>query len=120
MFIGLEIKHFIADYLLQFEWMIKGKHTVSHPGGYAHAAVHAVGTVIILKVAALSTPIIITLALAEFVVHYVLDFGKARFGKNISSKDSPRQFWALNGFDQLLHQLTYVAIIYFVGTTLGG
>lgn len=120
MFIGLEIKHFIADYLLQFAWMIKGKQSFSHPGGYVHAAVHVVGTVIILKIAALPALIIVPIAIAEFVVHYALDYGKVRFGKDISSTKNPRMYWALNGFDQLLHQLTYVAIIFFVGLKVGG
>lgn len=118
--IGLEIKHFIADYLLQFGWMIRGKRSLSHPGGYAHAAVHVFGTAVILKIAGLSAPIIITLAIAEFVIHYVLDFSKVKFGANITSSEKPRLYWALNGLDQLLHQLTYVAIIFVVGTMVGG
>lgn len=118
--IGLEIKHFIADYLLQFGWMIRGKRSLSHPGGYVHAAVHVFGTVVILKIAGLAAPIIITLAIAEFVIHYVLDFGKVKFGVNITSSKNPRLYWALNGLDQLLHQLTYVAIIFVVGAMVGG
>lgn len=120
MFIGLEIKHFVADYLLQFGWMIKGKQTLSHPGGYVHAAIHALGTIIILKFAALPFLLIALLAIAEFATHYILDFGKVKFGKNISSTKNPRLYWALNGFDQLLHQLTYIAIIFVVGMKIGG
>ena len=115
-FIGLEVKHFIADYLLQFGWMIKGKHSLTHPGGYVHSAIHVLGTAIILKMAALPAVIILPLALAEFVVHYLLDFGKVKYGKDISSTQKPRLYWALNGFDQLLHQFTYIAIIFVVAS----
>ena len=46
----------------------------------------------------------------EFVVHYLVDFGKRNFGDHVSSTESPRMFWAINGFDQLLHHLTYIAL----------
>lgn len=120
MFVGLEIKHFIADYLLQSAWMIRGKSSLTHAGGYVHTAVHVFGTVIILKIAGLSAPVIITLAIAEFVIHYFLDFGKVKFGADITSSEKPRLYWALHGLDQLFHQLTYVAIIFVVGTMIGG
>jgi len=112
MFVGLEIKHFFGDYMLQSGWMIRGKSSLTHAGGYLHAAIHVVGTVIILKIAAIPVLIIIVLAIAEFFVHFVLDFGKAHFGKNISSTNKPHRFWMLNGLDQLMHHLTYVAIIF--------
>ena len=114
MLIGLEIKHFFADYVLQSGWMIRGKRSLFHAGGYVHAAIHVAGTAAILKIAALPASIIILLAIAEFIVHFVLDFGKAHLGKNISSANRPHMFWMLNGLDQLLHHLTYVAIIFVV------
>jgi hypothetical protein len=120
MFIGLEIKHFFADYVLQSGWMIRGKLSLSHAGGYVHAAIHVAGTAAILKIAALPASIIILVAIAEFIVHFVLDFGKARIGKNISSSKRPHLFWMMIGLDQLLHHLTYVAIIFVVVAQMEG
>ena len=40
LFIGLELKHYIADYFLQPGWMLGGKGDFRQPGGYAHAGVH--------------------------------------------------------------------------------
>ncbi|MGR3344188.1 MAG: DUF3307 domain-containing protein [Paracoccaceae bacterium] len=114
MIVGLELKHFVADYLLQFDWMIKGKGSVSKLGGYFHAAVHAGGSFAVLVIAALPTTFIIVMVIAEFAVHYMLDFGKVHYSKDVSSVDRPRLFWALNGLDQLFHHLTYVVMTYIV------
>lgn len=114
MIVGLELKHFVADYLLQFDWMIQSKGTVTKIGGYVHAGVHAGGSVVVLVIAALPSTFIIAMVAAEFAVHYVLDFGKVHYSKDVSSMKRPRLFWALNGLDQLLHHLTYVVMTYFV------
>ena len=114
MFVGFELKHFVADYLLQFDWMIQGKGSVSRLGGYVHAAVHAGGSVAVLVIAALPLTFIVAMVVAEFAVHYLLDFGKVHYSKDVSSVQRPRLFWALNGLDQLLHHLTYVVMTYVV------
>src|SRR5215207_3419881 len=46
--IGLELKHFVADYLMQPGWMLSGKGNIFHPGGYAHAAIHAALSLVVL------------------------------------------------------------------------
>src|SRR6478736_1798714 len=51
LFIGLELKHYIADYFLQPGWMLAGKGDFRQPGGYAHAAVHAGLTALVLLLA---------------------------------------------------------------------
>ena len=114
MIVGLELKHFVADYLLQFDWAIKGKGSVFKLGGYFHAAVHAGGSFAVLVIAGLPTTFIIVMVMAEFAVHYMLDFGKVHYSKDVSSVERPRLFWALNGLDQLLHHLTYVVMTYIV------
>src|SRR5262245_25372836 len=57
LFIGLEVKHYIADYFLQPAWMLVGKGDLRHPGGYAHAAVHAALSAIVLLIAGTPLPI---------------------------------------------------------------
>jgi hypothetical protein len=114
LFIGLEIKHFVADYLLQPAWMLVGKGNLRHPGGYAHAGVHAALSAVVLLLAGTPLLMLLGLAVAEFVVHYVLDYSKIHYSKGIHVDMSPRRFWALHGADQLTHQLTYGAMIYAV------
>ncbi|MEL6435715.1 MAG: DUF3307 domain-containing protein [Pseudomonadota bacterium] len=110
--IGLQVKHFAADYLLQTKWMISGKRSFLALGGYAHAAVHVVGTAIVLLIVGVSPGLMLAILLAEFIAHYLFDYAKAHYGAGISSADAPRRYWAAHGLDQLLHHLTYVAIIY--------
>jgi hypothetical protein len=112
--LGLEIKHFVADYTLQFGWMIKGKRSLSHAGGYVHAGIHAVGSLIVLLLFGFPAGLILILAISELVVHYLLDFAKARFSDDVSSAEQPRKYWALNGLDQLLHHITYIAMAWMV------
>ena len=41
---GFFVKHMIADYYLQFSWMIKDKGTYNAKGGIAHSGLHALLT----------------------------------------------------------------------------
>ncbi len=117
--IGLEVKHFVADYVLQPGWILAGKGNIFHPGGYAHAGVHAALSLVILL--AVGTPIGLALALfaAEFVLHYVLDYSKIHYSRGVHVENQPARFWALHGIDQLAHRLTYIGMTYLVLKALG-
>lgn len=116
---GFQIKHFFADYMLQQGSMLTGKGDLRSPGGYLHAGVHAVFSLVVLLFAAVPFMTIVWLVLAEFVVHYALDFGKVRLTSHVQSNQNPRLFWALHGLDQLFHQFTYVAMIWVGLMALG-
>jgi hypothetical protein len=109
---GFELKHYVADYLLQTGWMIAGKGRLTAAGGYVHAGVHALGSAIVLLAARIPLTTVALLVVAEFVVHYVLDFSKVHYGHGIDPDQEASRFWALHGLDQLFHQLTYIAMIY--------
>ncbi|RUT30042.1 DUF3307 domain-containing protein [Arsenicitalea aurantiaca] len=111
---GLQLKHFVADYLLQTPIMLAGKGDLGHPGGYAHAAVHLVGSALVLVWAGLPPMALIGLLALEFVLHYGLDYLKARYGGSAGHAETPRRYWALHGLDQFLHQLTYVGMLAMV------
>lgn len=112
--LGLEIKHYVADYFLQPAWMLGGKGDLRHPGGYAHAGIHAGLSGIVLLIAGCPLWWLAALVVAEFVVHYLLDFAKIHYSRGVHVDTDPRRFWALHGVDQLTHQLTYAAMIYLV------
>lgn len=112
--LGLQIKHFIADYLLQFGWMISGKGSFSDVGGYVHAGFHIVGTAIVLLLGGVPLMMILLVLAGEFVIHYLLDFAKIHYSRNVSAQDQPHMFWALNGLDQMLHQMTYLGIAFII------
>lgn len=112
--IGLEVKHYIADYFLQPAWMLVGKGDWRHPGGYAHAGLHAALSGVVLLIAATPLPIVAALVVAEWIIHYALDYSKILYSRGVRADSDPRRFWALHGIDQLTHQLTYAAMIYAV------
>jgi len=109
--LGFQLKHFVADYLYQTPIMLAGKGSLRHPGGYLHAGLHALLSLPVLLLAGLPLPAVAGLALAEFVVHYALDFSKAHYGAKVHMNQDPRGFWALHGLDQFAHQLTYLVMI---------
>ncbi|HVX82279.1 MAG: DUF3307 domain-containing protein [Devosia sp.] len=117
--IGFELKHFVADYLLQTGWMIAGKGSLVRPGGYAHAGVHVALSAIVLAVARVPPLAIVELLAAEFVIHYAFDFAKVYYGHGVDPDQDAQRFWALHGLDQLFHQLTYAGMIYFALRALG-
>ena len=112
--LGLQIKHVVADYLLQTRWMVQGKVSFAQAGGYVHAGIHAVGTTLVLTGLGVTVPLLIIVVVIEFIVHYLLDFTKEHVGRRLSTKDKPQLYWALHGLDQFLHQLTYLAIIWAI------
>lgn len=117
MLLGLEAKHFAADYVLQFSWMIRDKGNLGKLGGYAHAGMHVLGSLIVWLLFGISLPTIAMLVLVEFVIHYLLDYAKVHYGSGISSSERPHAFWSLNGLDQFFHHVTYLGLTF---VALGG
>jgi len=107
----LQAKHFAADYVLQPAWILRGKGDFRHPGGYAHAAVHALGTVPGLLLFGLNGLPVAVLALSEFTGHFLIDHVKAIHSRNHPAAVTTRAFWAAHGLDQLLHHLTYTLLL---------
>ena len=112
MLLCFQLKHFVADYLLQPAWVLRGKGDVRQIGGYAHAAVHALGSLPAFLIAGLSALQILAFLVAEFAIHYVIDYSKAAISRRKPAGPTTRFYWALHGADQLMHQLTYTGLIY--------
>ena len=55
------------------------------------------------------TGTLFAILLAEYVVHYHIDWAKEQLVRRFDWRDGAR-FWNAIGFDQLLHGLTYLAI----------
>jgi len=112
MLLIFQVKHFVADYLLQPRWMLYGKGDLRKPGGYVHAGVHALGSLPAFFVAGLSIAQIAAFAAAEFVIHYAIDFAKAQLSRNSKAGPTTHAYWAMHGADQLMHQFTYAGLMY--------
>lgn len=127
-----QVKHFIADYPLQNEFMLAKflpdwRFLVPL---IAHAGVHSVFTfAIVLSVLPGRYIMALKLALLDFVIHFIMDRIKAgpkylgRF-KPLTAKDYPtatdeqkkgnKYFWWSLGVDQSVHHLTHYAVIYII------
>lgn len=91
--------------------MYLNKGNINHLGGYFHAGAHALVTFVILVF--FTHPIIaLWISLSEYYLHYLIDWSKVNFQKKMGwGMTTHEQYWWLLGFDQFLHQLTYIAII---------
>jgi hypothetical protein len=117
---GFQIKHFVADYLLQTHKMITEKASFRKAGGYVHVAIHAAGTLVILLLAGVPATLTVLLIAGEAGAHYLIDYGKANWSCRQPPDIAKASFWAAHGADQLLHQLTYTLMIYLVLVSRGG
>lgn len=110
----LLVKHFIWDFYYQPSYMWQNKGTFGHPGGIIHSGLHAVTTGLIL-VFFTTLPVILAAMLIEFVIHYATDWAKMNINRTKGwTATTHDEFWQLTGFDQLIHQLTYVVILAMV------
>lgn len=108
LFLLFIVKHFIADFWLQFPYMIEEKGTYWAEGGRHHALVHTAGTFLALAWCGY-VDLAVYLALLDGVIHYHIDWAKMNLSRNLTPADSA--FWYWLGFDQALHYLTYLVII---------
>ena len=109
----LLVKHCLCDFVFQTPWQLSQKGTYGSPGGLVHAGSHVTGTFIALLAVMPSPSVILTVLVAEFVVHYHIDWVKEQVVRRCEIREGAR-FWNAIGVDQLLHNLTYLAILVYV------
>jgi hypothetical protein len=113
----LQIKHLIVDWMWQPSYEFLNKGTYGHWGGIRHALKNAVGTGLVFVIASAATlsPLSILFIIAvDFIVHYHIDYAKVNINEYYGWKPTEHpQFWRLTGFDQFLHQVTYICLIGF-------
>lgn len=114
----LQIKHFIWDFWYQPPYMWQNKGTFLHLGGIVHSGLHAKTTFLIL-IFFTDIKLAMMLSIAEFFLHYSIDWAKMNINRIKGwTATTHTEFWQLTGFDQLLHQLTYLLIIFGVQACL--
>lgn len=107
-----QIKHFVCDYPLQKPYQYLNKGIYGHLGGILHATIHGIATFICLI---FFTKYAVILCLFDAIIHYHIDWAKVKINKKYGWLcNNSDKFWILLGIDQLLHNLTYVLIIYFM------
>ena len=108
----LLLKHMVADFFLQTSYQYLNKGIYGHPGGLLHSGIHvALAPLVYLVIAPTSLVLALGVALGEFVVHYHVDWAKEQFTHRNGLGPQTPGFWHALGIDQLLHGLTYLAIV---------
>ena len=106
-------KHAVADFFLQSETIYRQKGIYGAPGGLLHAFTHILLTApVFFLFPGGSVALAFGLLGAEFLVHYHIDWAKEQIVRHYGWRFADRQYWGALGFDQLLHGLTYVAILW--------
>lgn len=111
-----QLKHFIADFPLQREYMLR---KVSPRWDFVlplslHAGVHGALT---LAIAVYVNNSLWWLAFADFAIHFVMDRIKSgpRYLGRFNDKNRAG-FWNALGIDQMVHHLTHIWIIWMLVT----
>lgn len=114
LYIAFFIKHFLADFPLQTQWMIREKGHWGKLGGIVHSGVHAILTVAVLSLFSIEPTVAASAGALDFVSHYHIDGLKMYVGNKTGWTPSDNQFWIAIGLDQLFHYLTYALIVHFL------
>lgn len=105
----LQIKHWYADFKIQTYMQTVKKGVWLNLVGLSHSIDHMWTTMVALLAFSFIVPVsamtILTLAVAEGVIHYIIDFVKVKYGCKDNTKPL---FWNQFGLDQLAHQITYL------------
>ena len=106
----LMTKHFLCDFPLQRPYQYQNKGIYGHPGGLLHAGIHMGGTFLVVCLFA-GAWAALALAVVDGAIHYHIDWGKNQINKRYGlNAHSGTAYWIVFGFDQFLHQLTYILI----------
>lgn len=106
----LQLKHFVADFVLQTPYQFLNKGRYGHPGGLIHAGIHALGSTLAFLVITPSLGLGAAIVAGEFIAHYHIDWMKERTTKAKQWVFPQTEFWWTFGADQALHQATYLTI----------
>jgi hypothetical protein len=108
----LMFKHAVADFYLQTGYQFLNKGTYGHPGGLIHAGIHVALTPLVYLVLVPGSLVIAgAIALGEFALHYHIDWAKEQITSRNGWTPQNAGFWHALGTDQLIHGLTYLAIV---------
>ncbi len=116
--LALELKHFLCDFVLQTEYQVRTKGIYGHFGGFIHSGLHILGTVPALLIMGAGLKAMAVILAVEFVVHYHADWMKSAVDKRYQWGMTDQRYWILFGTDQLIHQLTYIGILFVLDAGL--
>ena len=110
-----QIKHWYADFKIQTYMQTVKKGVWLDPIGISHTVDHIWTTLVVLMIFNFFHPlnafVIVFIAIAEGIYHYMIDYTKVKYGCKDNTKPL---FWNQFGLDQLAHQTSYLAIVWYI------
>lgn len=107
----LQIKHWYIDFVNQSMEEVNSKGIYGNRLGIWHSAKQGIGTVFCILFVTGFPFFSVVLGILDAIVHYHVDWAKMNWGnRDIKTP----QFWTHLGLDQMIHQLTYIGIVYLV------
>lgn len=106
-----QLKHYLFDFLFQTRYQLANKGTYGHFGGILHAGLHALASVPALALLEPPPWLIGALIAGEFLVHYHMDWLKEQILRRMHWTTSDFGYWQALGIDQMVHHLTYIAML---------
>ncbi len=111
----LQLKHWLADFCIQTYDQTVKKGIYGDPVGVSHTLDHILWTLLALVIFSffhtLNPVDMLAVSIIEGFVHYHIDYIKVKVG--IKDATKPR-YWREFGADQLAHQLTYIAVAWYL------
>lgn len=115
------IKHFIADFVLQTDYMLgkfKAPPYCFKPLA-AHCGVHALFTAILLFVPVALDPLylsnvwllIVLVSVYDFITHFMVDIAKAQYTRIKKLTPAYKSYWVAIGIDQMGHLILSIPMI---------
>ncbi len=112
--VAFQLKHFLCDFVLQTQRQVQTKGLYGHLGGLEHAGLHALTSIPAILILTRAPLAIAITVVVEFVIQYHVDWSTARIDRTQSLTIADQAYWALFGLDQLIHQMTYVGIVFIL------
>lgn len=109
----LFVKHWFADFVVQFDYMVLEKGTYGADGGIHHSLIHTFLTYVIVWVM-FNPTLAILVATVDGITHYHIDWLKMNISRWRKLTIRDWEFWMWLGADQLAHALTYIALAYWI------
>lgn len=109
-----QVKHLLADFVLQTAKMVEEKGHYGCAGGLYHAGIHILASAPLVLWLAPHVATVAVVLVAEFVIHYHIDWCKEQIGRRLALSPGDKAFWFAIGVDQLLHQLTYIGMVWWL------
>jgi Protein of unknown function (DUF3307) len=108
----LLVKHAVADFYLQTPYQYLNKGIYGHPGGLLYSGIHVALTPLVYLVLVPGSLLVAgAIAVSEFLLHYHVDWLKEQVIQRNGLTAQDPGFWHALGTDQLIHGLTYLAIV---------